>query len=141
MSAAMTWKCRRRFAAGLRSLAAMVMAALPVASAIAQSPIGKIDDVVVLEAGLGPEKDGCARFLPTARDVRRFFERSIVISARQQHDFFDHGPCRARGTLSTAFGEWIWEMRNLGTGELRSITDDVFLVGDPSQLSPLGVDE
>lgn len=141
MIVATTWTGRRRFAAGVRGLLVGTMVSLPVASAVAQSPIGKIDDVVVLEAGQGPEKDGCDRFRPTADDVRRFFERSIVISGRQQHDFFDHGPCHARGTLITAFGDWAWEMRDLGTGELRSITDEVFLVGDPSQQSPLGVDD
>lgn len=136
-----TWAGRRLFAAGRRGLLLAAMISLPVASAAARSPIGKIDDVVVLEAGQGSEKDGCARFRPTADDVRRFFERSIVISGRQQHDFFDHGPCHARGTLTTAFGDWTWEMRDLGTGELRSITDEVFLVGDPSRQSPLGADD
>jgi hypothetical protein len=136
-----TWAYRRQFAGGVRGLLIAAIACLPAASAVAQSPIGKIDALEVKEAGLGPEKDGCTRFRPTVRDVRRFFERSIVISGRQRHDFFDDGPCRARGTLTTAFGDWTWEMRNLGTGELRSITDEVFLVGDPSQLSPLGMDE
>jgi hypothetical protein len=119
----------------------LAMISLPAVPAIAQSPIGSIDDVVVLEAGLGPEREGCARFRPTAREVLGFFERSIVISGRQQHDFFDHGPCSARGTLRTALGDWTWEMRNLGTGELRSITDEVFLVGDPAQRSPREADE
>ncbi len=138
-------KYRRRFAAdprGLpRGLLIVAMMSLPAVPAVAHSPIGEIDDVVVLKAGLGAEQEGCARFRPTAREVRGFFERSIVISGRQQHDFFDHGPCSARGTLRTELGDWAWEMRNLGTGELRSITDEVFIVGDPSQRAPREADE
>jgi hypothetical protein len=124
---------RRRFASGFRGILGLAIAFLTVGPAAAQSPIGKIDNVVVSEAGQGPGQNGCASFRPTADEVRRFFERSIVISGRQNHDFFDHGPCYARGTLTTDFDVWQWQMRDLGTGRLQATNDDVFIVGDPAK--------
>ena len=90
------------------------------------SPIGAITNIHVQEQGVGRQSEGCA-----------FFERAMLISARQQHDFFLYGPCTARGTLESRYGQWQWVIRNLGTATLTASNGDTFLLGDPDQESDL----
>lgn len=61
----------------------------------------------------------------------------MLVSGRQQHDSFLHGPCAARGTLKNRYDTWHWEIRNLGTGSITAMNGEVFLLGDPSQESTL----
>lgn len=69
--------------------------------------------------------------------VKAFFARAVLISSRQQHDFFLYGPCTARGTLQSRYGQWQWVIRNLGTATLTASNGDTFLLGDPDQESDL----
>jgi hypothetical protein len=52
-----------------------------------------------------------------------------------------HGPCYVQGTLSTKYGEWLWEIRNFGTARLTSASgDESLLLADPKEESSLGVE-
>lgn len=103
-------------------------------------PIGPITQIVVAENGIGPASEGCAAYTLTQKQVRSFFDKAVVISGRQEHDFFLYGPCSARGTLKTRYDTWQWEIRNLGTGSVTATNEDTFRLGDPSQESSLGDD-
>ncbi|MCW4454412.1 hypothetical protein OK348_06345 [Flavobacterium sp. MXW15] len=105
------------------------------------TPIGKVTDIVVTEDGQGPAADDCASFRVTPAQVASFLRRAIVITPRQEHDWFLYGPCYARGTLDTRYGPWQWEMRSLGTATLVSVTGDAFVLGDPRQESSLATDD
>ena len=105
-----------------------------ISASVASTPVvGVISDIVVQENALGPGTEGCASFVVTEARARDFFERAIVISGRQQHDFFLHGPCSARGTFRSRFDTWQWEMRNLGTATITATNGDIFVLGDPGQ--------
>lgn len=112
--------------------------ALCLVSALSHStPIGPISKIVIKENGIGPEDQDCRAFVVTPQQVKIFFDKAVLISARQAHDFFLHGPCVARGTLQTRYDTWQWEIRNLGTGHITATNGDTFLLGDPSQASSL----
>jgi len=100
-------------------------------------PIGPITSVAVLETGLGPKSDGCAAFTLTEQQVRSFFDKAVLISEPQEHDFFLYGPCFARGTVETRYDSWHWEIRNMGTGRVTATNGDIFLLADPGQESSL----
>lgn len=104
------------------------------------SPVGPITRIVVAETGVGPKNEGCARFAVTPREVQDFFEKAVLISGRQQHDFFLHGPCVSRGTFETRYDRWQWEMRRLGTGSITATNGDTFLLADPEHASSLADD-
>ncbi|QDH69706.1 hypothetical protein [Marilutibacter alkalisoli] len=104
------------------------------------TPIGPITKIVVTETGVGPKNEGCASFAVTPNQIRAFFDKAVLISGRQQHDFFLHGPCAARGTLETRYDTWHWEIRNMGTGSITATNGDTFLLADPSQESSLAGD-
>ena len=101
------------------------------------SPIGAITNIHVQEQGVGRQSEGCAKFVISPAQVQAFFERAVLISARQQHDFFLYGPCTARGTLESRYDQWQWVIRNLGTATLTASNGDTFLLGDPDQESDL----
>jgi hypothetical protein len=105
--------------------------------ACSASPIGTITNIHVQEQGVGRQSEGCAKFVISPAQVQAFFERAVLISARQQHDFFLYGPCTARGTLESRYGQWQWVIRNLGTATLTASNGDTFLLGDPDQESDL----
>ena len=115
--------------------ASVVFALLPIIGNA--SPVGPITKVVVEETGIGPKADGCHSFVLTPNKVRDFFAKAVLISGRQEHDFFLHGPCSARGTLQSRYDTWHWEIRNLGTATITATNGDVFVLGDPSQESSL----
>lgn len=104
------------------------------------SPIGPITKITVTEMGLGPKSEGCATFAVTQNHARAFFDKAVLISGRQQHDFFLHGPCAARGTLETRYDTWHWEIRSMGTGSVTATNGDTFLLADPEQESSLADD-
>ncbi len=101
------------------------------------TPIGPITKIVITENGIGPETEDCLSFVVTPKQVLAFFDKAILISGRQQHDFFLYGSCVARGTLENRYDTWQWEIRNLGTGSITATNGEVFLLGDPSQESSL----
>lgn len=101
------------------------------------TPVGPVSNIAVEQTGLGPETEGCRDFVVTPDQVREFLGKAVVISGRQNHDFFLHGPCFAQGTFDTRYGAWRWEMRNLGTGSITAANGDVFLLGDPDRESSL----
>ena len=106
--------------------------------ASASTPVvGAITGLVVEESALGPASEGCASFVVTEGRARAFFERAILISGRQEHDHFLHGPCSARGTFKSRFDTWQWEMRSLGTATITATNGDTFVLGDPGQTSSL----
>lgn len=65
--------------------------------------IGPITKIVVTANGVGPENQDCRAFILTPEQVRAFFDKAILISGRQQHDFFACGPYVARGTLNSRY--------------------------------------
>lgn len=121
----------------LSSLASWCIVGFGISGAAFAGPMGTVGNVVVLEDRLGPAQDECESFNVDANLAQEFFEASVVITGRQRHDYFLYGPCYARGTLETKYGSWEWELRNLGTGHLKSITGELFIVADPAQESPL----
>jgi len=100
-------------------------------------PIGPVSKIVVTKRGFDPKGEACASFSLTDRQIRRFFARAVVISAAQEHDNFEHGPCWVRGTLETRYDTWRWEIRNMGTGRITATNGDAFLLADPGQESSL----
>lgn len=101
------------------------------------TPLGPITHILVEAHGIGPQSDGCAAFVVDAEQVRTFFDKAVLISGRQQHDFFLYGPCSARGTMENRYGKWHWEIRNLGTATVTATNGDTFLFGDPDRESSL----
>jgi hypothetical protein len=75
----------------------------------------------------------CLLGIASPAQVQAFFERAVLISARQQHDFF----LSARGTLESRYDQWQWVIRNMGTATLTASNGDTFLLGDPNQESDL----
>lgn len=101
------------------------------------APVVPIARIVVEENGIGPKAEGCSSFAMTEKTARAFFDKAILISGRQQHDYFLHGPCSARGTFQSRYGTWKWEIRNLGTATITATDGAVFLLADPDQESSL----
>jgi hypothetical protein len=116
---------------------AWLFAALLLPAASSAGPIGPVTKIVVTQRGFDPTGEMCASFSLTDRQIRAFFARAVVISAAQEHDNFNHGPCWVRGTLETRYDTWQWEIRNMGTGSVTATSGDIFLLGDPKQESSL----
>ena len=111
------------------------------ACATRPGPLGALSDIVVTSSGVDNERDAilCGEFKPDAAQVRAFFRNAVLITPRQEHDFFLHGPCYVRGTLTTRYDSWHWELRNGGTAQVTSAAgDDSFLLADPREESSLG---
>lgn len=117
----------------------MLLLGMPPVASLA-SPIGPVSEIRVLEQGIGPQEEGCAGFSISPAQVQAFLSQAVLLSARQQHDFFLYGPCSTRGTLQNRYGQWRWVIRNLGTATLTSSHGDSFLLGDPTQQSDLSGD-
>lgn len=104
--------------------------------AVGATPIGDIDHVTITSNN--EHNPACHGFKPTAKQVHAFFKRAIVVSGRQNHDYFLYGPCVVEGTLKTRYDTWQWTLRSAGTGSLVASNGEVFLLADPKQESPLG---
>lgn len=98
--------------------------------------VGAITDIDVEQTRLGPKSEGCGDFVITAEQARSFFDRAVLISGRQNHDYFLHGPCYARGSFRNRYDTWQWEIRSLGTATITATNGDTFVLGDPRQESP-----
>lgn len=116
--------------------AALVLACAPAAA----SPIGPVSEIVVEQSGIGPAHEHCAAFVVSADQVRAFLDKAIVVSARQEHDFFLYGPCVAQGALRTPYDTWQWQLRSMGTGMLIASNGDAFRLADPAEAVPPGDD-
>lgn len=101
------------------------------------SLIGPVSDIVVIEDGLGPEQENCQSFKVSEAMVTDFLRYAILITHRQEHDWYLYGPCQAHGTLSTRYGEWQWQLLNLGTARITAATGETFVLGDPREESSL----
>src|SRR5690606_8161067 len=91
-----------------------------------------------IEDGLGPRHEHCASFKVSPETVADFLRHAILITSRQEHDWYLHGPCQAHGTLSTRYGQWQWQMLNLGTARITAVTAEHFILADPREYSALG---
>ncbi|PKQ40740.1 hypothetical protein CXP40_14560 [Pseudomonas sp. YY-1] len=101
--------------------------------------IGPVQQVEVLEIGQGPNTavDSCKDYRVSAQEVADFLRHAIVITNRQEHDWYLYGPCYATGTLTSRYGQWHWLLRNMGTGWLTAVTGETLVLGDPRQESSL----
>ncbi|QNH03871.1 hypothetical protein HNQ27_14175 [Pseudomonas sp. B11D7D] len=104
--------------------------------------IGPVEQIEVLEIGLGPNTavDSCKDHSVSAEEVADFLRHAIVITNRQEHDWYLYGPCYATGTLTSRYGQWRWLLRNMGTGWLTAVTGETFVLADPREESSLGDD-
>jgi hypothetical protein len=116
------------------------LTALLLPAARAAGPIGPITRITITANAVGPESEGCASFVLTGAQVRAFFDRAILISGSQRHDFFLHGSCSAQGTAQTHLDTWKWEIRSLGTATITATNGETYFLGDPGQESSLGED-
>ncbi len=106
--------------------------------AIYSGPVGEISNIVVGETGGGSNEENCRDFRISVAEVKSFFRRAVLITPRQEHDFYMSGACNVRGTFSTRYGAWQWQMHSLGTARLTSVgSDETFLLADPQQESSL----
>ena len=103
------------------------------------SPLGAISDITIQapDAKVAPE---CAYFKPSRADVQAFFKRAVLITSRQEHDYFLHGPCTADGTSKTRYEQWEWRMRNMGTAYVVDTLGNAYIFADPKQESSLADD-
>ncbi|MGF0334841.1 hypothetical protein SAMN03159511_4490 [Pseudomonas sp. NFACC19-2] len=101
------------------------------------SLIGPVSDIVVIADGLGSEQENCQSFKVSEAMVADFLRHAILITHRQEHDWYLHGSCQAHGTLSTRYGKWQWQLLNLGTARITAVTGDTFVLGDPREESSL----
>lgn len=101
--------------------------------------IGPVEQIEVLEIGQGPNTavDSCRDYSVSAEEVADFLSNAIVITNRQEHDWYLYGPCYATGTLTSRYGQWQWLLRNMGTGWLTAVTGETFALGDPREESSL----
>lgn len=101
--------------------------------------IGPVEQIEVIEIGQGPNTalDNCKDYNVSAEEVADFLRHAIVITHRQEHDWYLYGPCYATGTLTSRYGQWQWLLRNMGTGWLTAVTGETFVLGDPRQDSSL----
>ena len=90
-------------------------------------PAVALDEVRIDSRGFESGGDFCADFTLTAAQARYFLARSVVVSARQQHDSFEVLPCYVRGTARSASGVWRWEIRAGGTATLETPAGDAEL--------------
>lgn len=134
---------RRWRTCGLLALAGTLALAGCATSADRFAPttlIGPVSAIVVTGDAQGPATDDCGSYRVTPAMVEAFFHHAMLLTRAQLHDDFALGACYAQGSLQTRHGRWQWELRNLGTGTLTAVTGEVFVLGDPRQASPLGVD-
>lgn len=103
---------------------------LALAGCATPPPMGAaLDEVRIDSRGFEAGGDFCADFALTAAQARYFLARSVVVSARQQHDGWDVLPCYVRGTARSASGVWHWEIRAGGTATLETPAGDTELRG------------
>lgn len=126
-----------------RLLLASAVTLLLGACATLPGPLGTPSSITITDSGVDDPRDAvlCQSFKVDAQAMRSFLRHAVVITPRQEHDFFLHAPCYVRGTLTTRYETWHWELRNGGTARFTSAAgDDSFLLADPREESSLGDD-
>ncbi|RRV42030.1 hypothetical protein EGJ86_04770 [Pseudomonas sp. o96-267] len=113
--------------------------AAPLLAEEVMTVIGPVQQIEVIEIGQGPNTavDSCKDYSVSAEEVADFLRHAIVITNRQEHDWYLYGPCYATGTLTSRYGQWYWLLRNMGTGWLTPVTGETLVLGDPRQESSL----
>ena len=113
--------------------------AAPLLAEEVMTVIGPVEQIEVLEIGQGPNTavDRCEEHSVSAEEVADFLRHAIVITNRQEHDWYLYGPCYATGTLTSRYGQWHWLLRNMGTGWVTAVTGETLVLGDPRQESSL----
>nr|WP_256837173.1 hypothetical protein [Pseudomonas oleovorans] len=101
------------------------------------SLIGPVSDIVVIADGLGPAQDNCHSFKVSEALVADFLRHALLITHSQEHAWYLHGPCQAHGILSTRYGEWQWQLLNLGTARITAAIGETFVLSDPREESSL----
>ena len=96
------------------------------------SPIGNISDVKI-KAPPAKVEAQCRDYKPSKAQVQAFFKRAILITPRQEHDYFLYGPCTAEGSFKTRYGHWEWKMRNGGTAYVEDVMGNLYIFADPSK--------
>lgn len=75
----------------------------------------------------------------TKPKCKPFFKRAILITPRQEHDYFLYGPCTAEGSFKTRYGHWGMENAQWGHSLCgRRDGQSVCVFADPKQESGLG---
>lgn len=120
------------------SLSLQLLAA-PLLAEEVMTVIGPVQQIEVIEIGQGPntDVDRCGEHSVSAEEVADFLRHAIVITNRQEHDWYLYGPCYATGTLTSRYGQWHWLLRNMGTGWVTAVTGETLVLGDPRQESSL----
>ncbi|CAM3984077.1 hypothetical protein [Ectopseudomonas alcaliphila] len=118
-------------------LSLLLLATATASAETIPSLIGPVSHIVVIEDGLGPEQENCQNFKVSEAMVADFLRHAILITHRQEHDWYLYGPCQAHGTLSTRYGEWQWQLLNLGTARITAVTGESFMLADPREESSL----
>ncbi|PIA70592.1 hypothetical protein [Pseudomonas sediminis] len=113
--------------------------AAPLLAEEVMTVIGPVQQIEVIEIGQGPNTavDRCEEHSVSAEEVADFLRHAIVITNRQEHDWYLYSPCYATGTLTSRYGQWHWLLRNMGTGWLTAVTGETLVLGDPRQESSL----
>lgn len=113
--------------------------AAPLLAEEVMTVIGPVQQIEVIEIGQGPNTavDSCKDYSVSAEEVADFLRHAIVITNRQEHDWYLYGPCYTTGTLTSRYGQWHWLLRNMGTGWLTAVTGETLVLGDPRQESSL----
>ncbi|TRO20849.1 hypothetical protein EQ826_15875 [Ectopseudomonas mendocina] len=101
------------------------------------SLIGPVSDIVVIADGPGPAQDNCHSFKVSEALVADFLRHDLLITHSQEHAWYLHGPCHAHGILSTRYGEWQWQLLNLGTARITAAIGETFVLSDPREESSL----
>jgi len=122
---------------GKSSVCVLLLFGFLLPAAGAASPIGPITKITITANAIGPESEGCADYVLTKEQVRAFFDKAILISGSQQHDFFMYGSCSAQGTVKTRYDTWKWEIRSLGTATITATNGEIFRLANPGQESSL----
>jgi hypothetical protein len=113
--------------------------AAPLLAEEVMTVIGPVQQIEVIEIGQGSNTavDSCKDYSVSTEEVADFLRHAIVITNRQEHDWYLYGPCYATGTLTSRYGQWHWLLRSMGTGWLTAVTGETLVLGDPRQESSL----
>ncbi|MGG2396189.1 hypothetical protein ACJRW5_04470 [Pseudomonas sp. SH1-B] len=115
----------------------LLLASCSVSAETIPTLLGPVSDIQVTEDALGPEQDNCREYKVSEETVADFLRHAILITHRQEHDWYLYGPCQARGTFRTRYGEWQWQLLNMGTARITAVTGEQFILADPREESSL----
>jgi len=76
-----------------------------------------------------PSSDLCHNFILSVTAIKEVFSVSKILSMKDIHDKYELLPCWIRGTIESRQGQYKWEIRAGGTGELTLPNGEVVLFG------------